>query len=118
MIANHRLRKDLDNAAKGIQNPLYVDPPQKSIAKQIEKPPKKAFDYLVIQDDDGGRCFVVDGKVPSDRAARMFIGFRPGSNPLAVYRTGHCRYNVVTQRYEVCEQGKGTFPVHIFEMED
>ena len=69
MIANHRLRKDLDNAAKGIQNPLYVDPPQKSIAKQIEKPPKKAFDYLVIQDDDGGRCFVVDGKVAAYKFA-------------------------------------------------
>lgn len=118
MIGNPKLRKDLDNAAKGIQNPLYVDPPQRSVSKQIEKPPKKAFDYQVIKDADGRMYFVVDGKVPSDKAAKRFVGYRPGANPLAVYSTGFCRFNVVTQEYEICEQGKGTFPVHIFYMED
>ena len=118
MIANHRLRRDLDNIAKGVQNPMYVDPPQKSIAKQIANPPKKAFDYLVIRDDDGQMYFVVDGKMPSNKAASMFNRYRPHINPLGVYDTGFCRYNVVTQRYELCEEGKGAFPVHIFYMED
>ena len=117
MIGNPRLRRDLDNAARGVQNPLYVDPPQRSIAKQIARPPKKAFDYLAIREDDGSMYFVVDGKVPSDKAAAMFNGYRPHSNPLAVYSAGFCRYNVVTQRYEICGEGKGAFPVHIFYME-
>lgn len=92
--------------------------PKRNISKEI-KHHKRAFDYLVIVTEDGP-CFVVDGKVKAEKAAKMYLNYRPEANA-GDYELGRCRFNVTTQKYELVTdpeaKTQGTFPVHIFHME-
>lgn len=88
---------------------------KRNISKEIANPPKKQFDYLIIK-QDGDMMFVVDGSMPAEKAAKVYLRHMPNAQVFDAYEPGFARFNVVTQAYEVCPEGKGTFRVHIFHM--
>ena len=94
--------------------------PKRNISKEIRKH-KRAFYYLVIV-TEGGPCFVVDGRIKAEKAARMYLNYRPQADIASSYEEGRARFNVTTQTYEIVTdpeaKTQGTFPVHIFHMEE
>lgn len=88
---------------------------KRNIAKEIANPPQKQFDYLIIK-QDGDMMFVVDGSMPAEKAAKVYLRHMPNAQVFDAYEPGFARFNVVTQAYEVCPEGKGAFRVHIFHM--
>ena len=48
----------------------------------------------------------------------MYSRVRPAADLVDNYERGFCRFNVVSQEYELCENGPGAFPVHIWIMEE
>lgn len=94
--------------------------PKRNISKKIRNH-KRAFDYLIIVTENGP-CFVVDGEVKAEDAAKKYLNFRPEADAVGSYETGRARFNVTTQEYELVTdpeaKTQGTFPVHIFHMEE
>ena len=117
MKGGRMLRRRLDMKGEGRVDPIAVDPPQKSIKHQIKHPKKKAFDYRVIM-CDGVAYFVVSADTTPEKAVRMYSQIRPAADLVDNYERGFCRFNVVSQEYELCENGPGAFPVHIWIMEE
>jgi len=114
---SRELRRNLDMKAQGKPIPEMTKPPRKNVSRQISHPPRKAFDYRVIM-QDGIAYFVVDGNIPSDKAARLFHRYRPMADALENYGTSWCRFNVSIRDYELCNAMPGSFPVHTFMMEE
>lgn len=94
--------------------------PKRNISKEIRNH-KRAFDYLIIV-TESGPCFVVDGEVKAEKAAKMYLNFRPEADAVGSYEESRARFNVTTQAYELVTdpeaKTQGTFPVHIFHMEE
>ena len=106
-------------AKPGVAVPETETKPKRNIARDIRRH-KRSFDYGVFR-TDGGKFFVVDAEVKLDRAVRLFLEFRPNEDPMSDYREGRVRFNVTSREYELVDGDaptQGTFPVHIFRMED
>ena len=69
-------------ASKGRQAKAEVpkeEPVEKrNISKEIANPPKKQFDYLIIK-QDGDMMFVVDGSMPAEKAAKVYLRHMPNA---------------------------------------
>ena len=116
-MKGRELRRNLRMKADGETLPVMVDPPKRNIEHQIKHPKKKAFDHRVIM-HDGIAYFVVSADIQPDKAAKMYRNVRPQADLVETYERGFCRFNVVSQDYELCKNGPGAFPVHIWMMEE